>query len=90
MEQSNNHILISDLSEEYTDALCNGNPDKSFCRGSIAAAYIIGAEETLQRISEVIRMSSLVGGLTPTQSGTLLRMIEDIENRPKAIATCRN
>lgn len=48
MEQSNNHILISDLSEEYTDALCNGNPDKSFCRGSIAAAYVIGAEETLQ------------------------------------------
>lgn len=77
--ERNNHKLISDLSVKYADRMCGGDNDRKFGRGSIAAAYIIGAEDTLHRVHDAIGYSVTVGGLTPTQAGTLLRIIDDIE-----------
>lgn len=84
MEQSNKHILISDLSEEYADRMCEGDNDRRFCRGSIAAAYVIGAKTTLRRVCGVIMESAVIGGVTAEQSQTLLRIIEHIESTPKS------
>lgn len=74
------HLLISDLSEKYADKMCQCST--SFSRGSIAAAYIIGAEETLHRVCNVIRESSLIGGISPQQSSILLNIIQEIESTP--------
>lgn len=77
---SDNHQLISDLSEEYAKNMLkhkNGNP---FLKADIAAAYIIGAEETLQRACNAIRHSVKAGGITQRQGSTLLRAIERIES----------
>lgn len=75
------HILISELSEKYADHMCDGDCNRQFCRGSIAAAYIVGANETLRRLCNIIKASAQVkNGLTPQQSRTLLDLIEDIEN----------
>ena len=75
-----NHKLISGLSEGYADQMCSGDNERKFCRGRIAAAYIIGAEETLHRVCNVIRESAAVGGITPHQSYTLIKIIEAIES----------
>lgn len=77
--ETDNHRLISDKSEEYAERMCEGNNDKMFGRGSIAAAYIIGAEETLHRICNVIRESAIIGGISRQQSQTLIRIIQSIE-----------
>lgn len=77
---SDNHQLISDLSEEYAKNMLkhkNGNP---FLKADIAAAYIIGAEETLRRVSNIIRHSAKVGGISSWKAATLLRAIEQIES----------
>lgn len=79
-----NHRLISDLSKEYTESLSKGNSEATFTCGDIAAAYIIGAEEALQRVCNVIRESVLAGGLTSYQSQRLIGVVELIESNPKA------
>lgn len=56
------HTLIADKAEEYAEAMCQGDPDAQFGKGGIAAAYIIGGAETLQRIRNVIAESSRHGG----------------------------
>lgn len=78
------HRLISDLSEEYADSLAGGIPDTVFTRGDIAVAYIIGAEETLQRVCNVVRESAASGGVTPLQSQRIIGVIEMTENNPAA------
>lgn len=79
-----NHLLISDLSIEYADSMCDGDDSRKFCRGSIAAAYIIGAEEALRRVRTYIRESANVDkGLSKEQARTLLRIIDFFEGMPK-------
>lgn len=77
--ETDKHKLISDLSEKYSERMCGGDNDKAFSRGSIAAAYIIGAEETLHRVCNVISESAVVGGISRQQSQTLIRIIQAIE-----------
>lgn len=77
--ETDNHKLISDLSEKYADRMCDGDNSKVFSRGSIAAAYIIGAEETLHRVCNAIRESATIGGISPRQSQILLMIIQSIE-----------
>lgn len=77
--QTDRHKLIAMRSVEYADAMCDGDDERKFCRGSIAAAYIIGAEETLHRICEIIKFSAQIGGITDRQYQSLLHAIEDIE-----------
>lgn len=77
--ETGNHKLISDLSEKYADKMCGDDNNKLFSRGSIAAAYIIGAEETLHRVCNVISESAVVGGISRQQSQTLIRIIQAIE-----------
>ena len=79
-----NHRLISDLSKEYTESLSQSNPEATFTCGDIAVAYIIGAEEALQRVCNVIRESVLAGGLTSYQSQRLIGVVELIESNPKS------
>lgn len=79
--ETDNHKLISDLSEEYADRMSDGDFNKTFDRGDIAAAYIIGAEETLNRVCNVIRESAVVGGISLQQSQTIIRIIQAIEQR---------
>ena len=76
-----NHELICGLSLKYADAMCDGNPEKQFSRGGIAAAYVMGAEETLRRVTNIIRESAAIGGLSPQQAGKLLLIIETIESK---------
>ena len=78
------HRLISDLSAEYADSLASDGPDTAFTRGDIAVAYIIGAEETLQRVCNIVRESAASGGITPLQSQRIIGVIELIENNPAA------
>lgn len=85
---TDNHKLITDLSIEYANQMCAGDNERKFCRGSIAAAYVIGAEETLRRVCNVIRESANVGGLSTRQSQTLLRIIDDIEMHPDENTVC--
>lgn len=76
---ANAHNLISDLSEQYAAKMLEVSGD-SFTKANIAAAYIIGAEETLQRVCNVIRHSAKCNGLTQTQCATLLSAIQLIES----------
>lgn len=79
--ETDNHRLIAALSAKYTDGICEAKADNTtFTRESIAAAYIVGAEETLQRICNVIRESAKCGGLTQVQSKALIGLIEHIES----------
>lgn len=78
--QTDSHKLIAMRSVEYADTMCDGDDERKFCRGSIAAAYIIGAEETLHRICEIIKFSAQIGGITDRQSLSLLFAIEEIES----------
>lgn len=78
------HSLISGLSQRYADRMAAGDETRTFGRSSIAAAYIIGAEETLHRICNIIRESSVCGGLQPRQAQVLLNIINEIENTPPA------
>lgn len=77
---TDNHRLISDLSEKYASEILRIKDGKPFGKGDIAAAYIIGAEETLQRACNAIRHSVKAGGITQRQGSTLLRAIERIES----------
>lgn len=77
---TDNHRLISDLSEKYASEILRIKSGKPFVKGDIAAAYIIGAEETLRRVSNIIRHSAKVGGISPWKAATLLRAIEQIES----------
>lgn len=79
---ADDHRLISDLSEEYADRMTKSDTERTFSRGCIAAAYIIGAEETLRRVCNVIRQVAIIGGIPVGQSEKLLRAIEKIESMP--------
>lgn len=79
---TDNHHLISSLSEKYADRMCEGGKD-TFSRGSITAAYIIGAEATLHRVCNVILESGRCGGISPRQSGALINLIQQIEATPQ-------
>lgn len=57
-----NHLLIESLSGKYADRMCDGDPERRFSRAAVAMAYIVGAEETLHRICNVIVESSRQGG----------------------------
>lgn len=81
--ETNNRQLISDLSTEYADRMCKGDDDRQFSRSALAAAYVVGAEATLTRACNIIRESAAMGGLSPRQSDILLRIINDIESKPK-------
>lgn len=83
MTESSPDRLISDLAVEYADEMAGGNPDKAFARGDIAAAYIIGAKETLTRVTNVIRESADIGGLPFHKAKTLLDLISHIERQPR-------
>lgn len=77
---AHSHQLIIERSDRYVEALTQGYPSKTFDRGSVAAAYILGAEEALGRICSVIRYSADIGGISPTQSRILLRIVDAIES----------
>lgn len=80
--ETDNHQLISDLAVHYADQMCGGNPEKKFDRRSIAAAYIIGAEEVLHRVQATIMTIVRIGApgcITKEQGEKLLRTIEGIE-----------
>lgn len=77
---TDNHRLISDLSGKYASEILRIKDGKPFGKGDIAAAYIIGAEETLQRACNAIRHSVKAGGITQRQGSTLLRAIERMES----------
>lgn len=81
---TDNHRLISDLSKEYVESLSQGDHEATFTCGDITAAYIIGAEEALRRVCNVIRESAVAGGLTSYQSQRLIGVVELIESNPKA------
>ena len=77
---TDNHRLISDLSEKYASEILRIKDGKPFGKGDIAAAYIIGAEETLRRVCNIISHSAKIRGITHPQAVTLLRAIEQIES----------
>lgn len=81
---TDNHRLISDLSKDYAESLSKGNPEATFTCGDITVAYIIGAEEAVRRVCNVIRESAAAGGLTTYQSQRLIGIVELIEGNPKA------
>ena len=72
---------VSERAETYADSMCDGDPGKRFCRGSIAAAYIVGADDMLRRIRLIITGSGYVGGLSADQARKLLRLIDLTERR---------
>lgn len=78
--ETDNHRLIAALSAKYTDRICEAREDTIFTRESIAAAYIVGAEETLRRVCNIIRESAKCGGLTQEQAKALIGLIEHIES----------
>ena len=79
--ETDKHRLIAALSAKYTDGICEAKADNAaFTRESIAAAYIVGAEETLRRVCNVIRQSAVCGGITHTQSDMLIGLINHIES----------
>lgn len=79
MEKVNDNSLVSALSERYADRMCEGNADKTFTRGSIAAAYIVGANGLLCRVAALIRASVCKDGLTSRQADKLLGLISYAE-----------
>lgn len=73
--------LISSLSERYADAMCGGDPQRSFDRSCIAAAYIVGSMATRQRITNIIDAAvRCENGLHKGDALRLLRAIEHIES----------
>lgn len=78
----NKHRLIAGLSRNYADKMCDGNDAATFDRCSIAAAYIIGAEETLHRVCNIILESARIGGIDRANAAILLETIEAIESMP--------
>ncbi len=71
--------LISGLSVKYADELCKQTGNEHFDRGSIVAAYLVGASETLHRALNVIRESVWPHGLTDIQARRLIDIITIIE-----------
>lgn len=71
--------LIAGLSAKYADGLCEHKDNETFDRGSIIAAYIIGAYETLHRVMNVIRESVQPHGLTDVQARRIIEIITIIE-----------
>lgn len=82
MEENNNN-LICDLAEEYADSMCSGDNEVKFSRGSIVAAYIIGAETALQRFRNTILAVERMGGLDSRQAHKLIMTINEIESMHK-------
>lgn len=78
--QKNKHILITRLAVKYADSMASGENPALFSREALAAAYIIGAVETLHRLCNIIRESAVVGGISHTQESKLLEIIDTIEN----------
>lgn len=80
MELSNSS-LISRLSESYADGICSVKSGKPLSRGSIAAAYIVGASAAINRICLLIEASAKAEkGLTQKQAQKLIGLIELTEN----------
>lgn len=75
MEISTNSLLAK-LASEYSDRMCDGVENKTFSRGCIESAYIIGAASTLRRICLLVEGASGVkNGLTKAQCERLLTLI---------------
>lgn len=75
------HRLITDLAIRYADDMTQGDNFKTFNRGSLAAAYMIGGEKVLRLICNIIKESAHYG-LTVQQANKLLQSIEVITQMP--------
>ena len=73
--------LISARSERYTDAMCGDNRECMFNRSCIAAAYIVGAIETRQRMINIINsVAKCSDGISPEVDNRMLLAIQHIES----------
>lgn len=80
MEEDNNHNYIADLAVSYSNRMCNGSDDEQFTKNEIAAAYIIGAEATLQRMYNIIHIAAKAGVISAEQKYKLMAMSAITEN----------
>lgn len=79
MEESN-HNFIASLAVSYSNRMCDGNDETQFTRNEIAAAYIIGAEATLQRMYSIIHIAAKAGVISEQQRLKLIAMSEITES----------
>lgn len=77
-----NHLFIAELAKAYADERCEGDNEKKFDRFTIINTYITASEKTLQRVCNVIKESTIIGGLSEIQATRLLACIEAIERMP--------
>jgi|GEM_PF-3690358 hypothetical protein len=76
----NKQGFISRQSEIYADGMSNGDTSRQFCRGDIAAAYIVGASEVLQHVFLIINASAKAdNGLSAEQAQKLVGLIRCTE-----------
>lgn len=74
------HILISELARKYT-AEVTTEADDPRETSSVMLAYIVGAEETLQRVLISIGFASHLGVISPQQAEGLKGTIQTMESK---------
>ena len=82
MTDIDKHALITDRSIKYADQMCEGNPDTTFSRSDIAAAFQVGSIDVLTRICNTIKEIAVIAGLNEFQASRLLYTINAIESMP--------
>lgn len=75
------HILIDNLGNEYADSMLRGRNAGESMRKEIKAAYVAGAEATLERVRNVLKVDAGLGGIHREDINGLLMLIEVVETK---------
>lgn len=73
------HILIDNLGNEYADSILRGRNAGESMREEIKAAYVAGAEATLRRLVDMLKINAGLSAITREQLNDLLCLIETVE-----------
>lgn len=73
------HILIDNLGNEYADGILRSRNVGESMRKEIKAAYAAGAEATLSRLADILKINAGMGAITKEQLNDLLCLIEAVE-----------
>lgn len=73
------HILIDKLGDEYAAKISGDMLTEDTAR--IKAAYVAGAEATLERVRNVLKVDAGLGGIRREDINGLLMLIEVVETK---------